>query len=357
MPQDNPSSKTLPTEKSKPQPETSSSAFASSGFASLAGSTTSPFGAIGASKPSVFGGGSSSTTSGFGALAGSKSPPMGASTTTSGFGALSGNKPSSGFGFGSATQPSGFGGLGSGSVFGSALGNGFGGGAGSKLSSFAAPAATGLTSKSKIVKAFGAPDSDEEEDTDGDDDEKHVGSAEEDGVTSSPEEKKKSSKTQKGKSEDFFNRQILTRYTVPVEDGESGEATLLHIRAKLFAIASQEAGWKERGVGTLKINVPEACVAFDDDGHAIPGSFDRSALEDLESAPSTARIPRLILRQENTHRVILNTALLKNMVFKDKPAASSAQMYFTAIEGEKEPKPVNMLLKVCLFFFLLSGHY
>jgi hypothetical protein len=54
------------------------------------------------------------------------------------------------------------------------------------------------------------------------------------------------------------------------------------------------------------------------------------------------------MRQENTHRVILNTIILAAMEFQEKPAASSAQLLFTAFEGEKEPKPVNMLLKVGL---------
>jgi len=118
------------------------------------------------------------------------------------------------------------------------------------------------------------------------------------------------------------------------------------VRAKLFALASTEAGWKERGVGMLKINVPEANVDYDDEDHAIPGSYRKSSGEDVESATSVPSVPRLILRQENTHRVILNTALAKHMVFKDKPAANSAQIQFTAIEGDQDPKPVSMLLKV-----------
>jgi hypothetical protein len=97
-------------------------------------------------------------------------------------------------------------------------------------------------------------------------------------------------------------------------------------------------GWKERGVGTLKINAPKACVEFDDSGHSISGSFDSSALE--------GRSVRLIMRQENTHRVILNTVVFKAMEFKPKPSTNSAQILFTAFEGDSDPKPINMLLKV-----------
>src|SRR6478735_2809419 len=61
----------------KSQSSTSGSAFANSGFASLASSSTSPFGSVGPTKPSVFGGGAQSALSGFGALAGAKSPLAG----------------------------------------------------------------------------------------------------------------------------------------------------------------------------------------------------------------------------------------------------------------------------------------
>lgn len=138
-------------------------------------------------------------------------------------------------------------------------------------------------------------------------------------------------------------RLFANTLAVQVEDGESGEATLLQLRAKLFAIESKDAGWKERGVGTLKINVPKSSVTLDDNGVPIPGSFDISDIDDGDEAPKVAR---LIMRQENTHRVVLNTVIIKAMEFKDKPSASTAQIMFTAFEGETEPKPINMLLKV-----------
>ena len=119
----------------------------------------------------------------------------------------------------------------------------------------------------------------------------------------------------------------------------------MQLRAKLFALESKEAGWKERGVGTLKINVPKGCVEYDEiTGLPQPGSFDKSGVDDDdESAPQS---PRLIMRQENTHRVILNTIILPAMEFIDKPTTTAAQILFTAFEGEKDPKPINMLFKV-----------
>ena len=239
---------------------------------------------------------------------------------------------------------SGFGSLGSGSVFGSKLENGFAGGSGPKLSSFAAPGGGSTVIGAKPVKAFGAPDSDEDEGTDEDESERGAGSDDEDSGIIFSEEKKKS-KASKGKPPSTFAYFNADLFKVHIEDGEAGEATLLQIRAKLFALESKEAGWKERGVGTLKINVPQSCVSFDDNGQPIPGSFDPSEL-DADTDPTAPRVPRLIMRQESTHRVVLNTIILRGMEFKDKPSAGQAQILFTAFEGDKEPKPINMLLKV-----------
>jgi hypothetical protein len=132
---------------------------------------------------------------------------------------------------------------------------------------------------------------------------------------------------------------------VHIEDGEAGEATLLQLRAKLFAL-DKEAGWKERGVGTLKINVPKSCVSYDENGQPIPGSFDASGLEDEDADPNAPQVARLIMRQENTHRVVLNTMIVRAMEFKPKSGSSAGQLMFTAFEGDKELKPINMLLKV-----------
>ncbi|CZT03722.1 related to nucleoporin [Rhynchosporium agropyri] len=306
---------------------TSSSVFAGSGFASLAASSNSPFGSLGATKPSIFSGAAQPATSGFGALAAEK-PPISTAPAASGFGGLTSSDKSStaGFGFGSGAT-SGFGGLASSSVFGSKIGNGFAGGVGPKLSSFAAPGKENVPGQDKPAKAFGAPDSDEDADSneaesDGE------GAFEDEEAGFSPVEEKKKSKSTK----------------VTIDDGEAGEATLLQLRAKIFAIESKETGWKERGVGTLKINVPSPCVSFDDNGAAIPGSFDASGLEDGDA--DGPRVPRLIMRQENTHRVILNTIIVRAMEFTDKAGTSTAQIMFTAFEGEKESKPINMILKM-----------
>jgi hypothetical protein len=330
--------------------QTAPSAFTSSGFGALGSSSASPFGSLGPTKPSVFGAAPQPTVSGFGTLAAAKAPDAPSSTRSLDSTASSSTKPSISLGFGRGAT-SGFGGLGGGygSVFGSRLGNGFASGSGAKLSSFAAPGTENITT-AKPAKAFGAPESDAEG-SDEDDSEGGAATDYEESGNVGAEDKKKSSKVTKGTSARCRHHLIsnANHLAVHIEDGESGEATLLQMRAKLFAIDSKEAGWKERGVGTLKVNVPKSCASFDENEAAIPGSFDASGLEDEDEDPTAPRVARLIMRQENTHRVVLNTVIVRAMEFKDKPSNSSAQILFTAFEGDKEPKPINMLLKASLF--------
>jgi hypothetical protein len=128
---------------------------------------------------------------------------------------------------------------------------------------------------------------------------------------------------------------------VHVESGEEGEATLFQCRAKIYTL-SKDKGWKERGVGTVKVNVPKSAVDYDDiSGTPIPGSFDPSAIEEEDGGPT---VSRLIMRQENTHRVILNTPIVKGLKFEERPSNKAIQILFTAFE---EGSHIQMLLKVC----------
>jgi hypothetical protein len=133
------------------EPPKQTSAFATSGFAKLAASSTSPFGSIGgAGKPSLFG---SSGTSSFGSVLGGGSKPADPPAP-----------PKLSFGSGAAASPfSGLNGQGGGSVFKSSpFASAFGGSAlpGSRLN-FGRP---GEALKSgKPARPFGAPESDGEE--------------------------------------------------------------------------------------------------------------------------------------------------------------------------------------------------
>lgn len=143
-------------------------------------------------------------------------------------------------------------------------------------------------------------------------------------------------------------RTNLNLELVEVDDGEAGEITVVSVRAKMFSLDKQ-TGWKERGAGMLKINVPHACVEFDDSGAVVPGSFDASGLEAVEKFADDndkgPKVARLILRQDQTHRVILNTAILPAMEFQEKASLKSVGILFTALEGT-EAKPVSITMRV-----------
>ncbi|KAJ0388261.1 hypothetical protein COL922a_000523 [Colletotrichum nupharicola] len=309
---------------------TSAAAFASSGFAKLAASSASPFGSLGDStKGSVFGG-STSSASPFGSLSRSKpaAAPIAAPTLSFG-GAGAASSPFA------SVKTAGANGLGSafGSGFGSAL-------SGKPLTSFA-KAGESSSKSEKPAKPFGAPESDVE-DGSGDDADGDNGSASESG----DKEEKEESDKEESKAGDDKKRTKLQKITV--DDGEAGEATIIQVRAKMFYL-EKEVGWKERGSGMLKINVPEACVSFDDSGLPIPGCFDASGLEndeDPEAGNGTAhKVARLIMRQDQTHRILLNTVILPAMKFQEKTSLKSVGVMFTAFEGE-EAKPVSVHMRM-----------
>ncbi|CAK7220867.1 hypothetical protein SCUCBS95973_004302 [Sporothrix curviconia] len=389
----------------------SSSAFASSGFAKLT-SSASPFGNLGGgagAKPALFGS-SSGSASPFGALSGAAASTTKPSTTpappttpalsfggssASPFASLQGSsapKNVFGSGFGSAAAAGGNGG------FGGGFGSGFGGapaaaGGGARSTFGGALPSTGLTNfakpgeafkSGKPTRPFGAPDSDAAEESDDEDsaaeedengDEIEGGAGDEDSGEAADE-----SGANKGGAADDKKKQRLQR--VAVDDGEAGEATLLQVRARLYYLDKDLGGWKERGAGMLKINVPEQCVEFDRDGSVIPASFDASTLgedgdddaddegdeeaasQDADDksengskpaakpktsvAASTKRsVVRLIMRQDSTHRVILNTAVLTSTEFKERQTLKATTVLFTAFEGN-DAKPVSMQAKMSI---------
>ncbi|KAL2206630.1 PH domain-like protein [Sarocladium strictum] len=318
----------------KPE-QTSSSAFAASGFGKLAAGS-SPFAALGgAGQSSGFGSSTAPKLSSFASLPPdtpnhtptSPDKPAAPSVTHTTaapkltFGGTAGASPFAGL---SGAKSNGFGGglggsFGSGgSAFGSAL-------SGSKLSGFAAPGGSSLPI-GKPARPFGAPDSDAEDDEEATGGEGDNAATEEAERALSPEtDEKKRVKLQK----------------VEVDAGEKNEATVLSVRAKMFC-HDKEAGWKERGAGMLKINAPSSCVEYDEDGNVIAGSFDASGLD--ESDENAAGV-RLLMRQDQTHRVILNTVLVPAMKFQEKASLKSVAVIFTAFEGE-EAKPVSVTMRM-----------
>lgn len=340
---------------SKKTAEASANAFAASGFGKLAAGT-SAFAALGAGQGSAFGAASKSTYSSLASPSQTPAsqPAKGTAAPKLTFGANGGSSPFAGL----STTSNGFGG-GLGGAFGSALSGakplfGFGTAAGKPLQSGKAP------------RPFGAPDSDsdsagdEDEGEEADDD----GHGDEAQRATSPEkdvEDRKRLKLQKGKPQPPAAWRTLLEArrcrrscadaigvsVVEVDDGEAGEATVASVRAKMFSL-DKETGWKERGAGMLKINVPRSCVDFDENGVLVPGSFDASGLDADDEADGDAkghRVVRLLMRQDQTHRVILNTAVVPAMQFQEKASLKSVGVLFTAFEGA-EAKPVSVTMKV-----------
>ncbi|KAI4655536.1 hypothetical protein J4E93_000250 [Alternaria ventricosa] len=265
------------SDKAESLPQTSDEKFKSSGFGGFATSAASPFGGLAGSKPS-----SSSPFGGASAAKLSSFAGSAASSTPSsgGFGAL-GSSGTSRFG---------------GSSFGGSLGGGFGGFGGAKpVGSFAAPGGSleikGLKEKEKPfgAAAIGEPSDDEE----GDDDE-------------DPE--KNTDKEERQSSQPLLSQQ-------PHETGEEGEETIWAGRAKLYNMSGEGSnrGWKERGVGTFKFNI---------------------TIDEPKKA-------RFVLRAEGTHRLLLNAAVTKSLVFGgdaqgDKPKDTRLLFNSPNLEGELE---------------------
>jgi hypothetical protein len=133
----------------------------------------------------------------------------------------------------------------------------------------------------------------------------------------------------------------LTSAVVVVDDGEGDEVTLLTVRARMFHM-EKGTGWKERGAGMLKVNVPKSTIELDDSGIPIKDSFDASVLEDdVDEDTNTRQNVRLIMRQDHTLRVILNTAIVPAMKFQLTQTLKAAHVLFTAFEGG-EAKQVQM---------------
>lgn len=120
--------------------------------------------------------------------------------------------------------------------------------------------------------------------------------------------------------------------------------TLLAVRAKMYHM-EKGVGWKERGAGMLKVNVPKSTIEFDDYGNPDPTSFDASVLEDEEETDAPKAV-RLILRQDHTLRVILNTVVVPAMTFQLTQKLKAAFVLFTAFE-DGEAKQVQMKVGLC----------
>lgn len=109
-----------------------------------------------------------------------------------------------------------------------------------------------------------------------------------------------------------------------METGEEAEETMFSCRAKLFHFDKE---WKERGVGTVKLNVH----------YAVEGGLEEAAEQKA----------RLIMRTDGVHRVVLNTPIFKGMRY-GTPDGKDPTGKTLNLTGMEDGKPALFLLKVCV---------
>ncbi|KAK2791228.1 hypothetical protein FQN53_006067 [Emmonsiellopsis sp. PD_33] len=297
-----PADQTSKGESEKKPQLTSASAFASSGLAAFAGSENSPFSSLGASA---------SASPFKSALAPESTEAKESAPSSSAFAA-------SPF---AATTPSPFG-----SFAGGFAGSAFAAAApkpGGGLTSFAAPTGSAILGSTSKPKVFGQSNDEEDE-------------AEEGNAALGTEEEK---------GDERFHKQ-------ETETGEEDETTVFSCRGKLFHFDGKE--WKERGVGTFKVNVKEP----EDDEDVSPdenakepaptpaptGKDKDQTTEEKKSQQPQKKTSRLIMRADGVLRVILNTPIFKGMKAGDPSGAppSGKQVHFAGFE---EGKSVPFLLR------------
>lgn len=304
--------------KAEALPQTSEDKFKASGFGSLASSSASPFGGFAAAAKSGSPFGSGPKLSSFASPAATSSTPT--TSSGSGFGTLGGAKTS----------------FGGGSAFGGASSSPFGGSFASKPSgstSFATPGAPGITGlSSKPERAFGAPGDKVEEDGSDQDDDDADTTEKEDGEGQRPSAGLSSA----ARKLPHVIKLIYTDNCPAKETGEENEETEWIGRAKLYTMDGEgkERGWKERGVGNIKLNV---------------------TLDEPRKA-------RFVLRADGTHRLLLNAAVTKQLVFgADSEGAKpkDGRLLFNSPNAEGRLEMHLLKVRHCRHFFvttLLTTH-
>ena len=294
-------------------PQTSDSAFKSSGFGSFASASTSAFGAAAPKSTSPFG---ASAATGSASPWSAKAPTP--ATQPSVFAAASSNTTS---GFGNTSSTSAFGSLGKSSLGGSGFGGGsalgssafstLGGGA--KLSSFGAPASGAPAPKieglsSKPAKAFGATDDSDAEEGGGEGDTDEETAGEDVAGAKSP--------LHEGATDGEKDKRF---YKQTIETGEEGETTMFQQRAKLYAFDKVEKKWVERGSGTLKLNISEPATEDAESATTKPKLMDAPEVdEEAAVSMSSSKVhARLLLRADGSQRVVLNSPIVKGAKFGD----------------------------------------
>jgi Ran-binding protein 3 len=110
---------------------------------------------------------------------------------------------------------------------------------------------------------------------------------------------------------------VATDSECAVETGEEDEETIFANKGKLYCFDNKQ--WKERGVGTFKVNV--------------------------KLGPDGKQTARMIMRADGALRVMLNSAIFKGMHFGDQQGeAPAGRRIFLA--SKEDGKVANVLLQV-----------
>ncbi|ORZ05816.1 hypothetical protein BCR42DRAFT_427822 [Absidia repens] len=123
-----------------------------------------------------------------------------------------------------------------------------------------------------------------------------------------------------------------------VKTGEEDENTVYQTKAKLLILDSTTSNWKERGAGTLRINVKE--------------------MESTEGKGSSQT--RLVMRTDSVYRLILNLLLFSEMkafIMQDRFVRFAGFESETKEDGSVDTKLVNYALKVTNPFAAQELHY
>lgn len=289
---------TFTTKATDQEFQASSDAFASSGFATLAGSSTSPFGTLGGSLTAA----SASPFASAGTFNLAKKAQKTETSANGGFGAFVkssstgvGTTDQSPFGTSVSSETGVFGG----SVFGSAFGGPFS--RENRLTSFAAPTGNAkLGTVNGAIKPIGSPTRDGDEDENSDSDGEVLAENKKD---EEPEE-----------ADGRFQHQ-------DVETGEGGEDSIFSSRASLYSF--RDNAWKESGKGIFKLNIAAASS---------------------EDASSDQKTGRFIMRAHQTFRVLLNVPVFKKMQVGDSKGNEpfGKSFLFAVIEDRPIPHMIKL---------------
>ena len=171
-------------------------------------------------------------------------------------------------------------------------------------------------------------------------------------------------------------------YEREVETGEEGESSLFQCRAKLFCM--QENVWKERGLGTFKLNAahvrdedfkpdsgdPNSTRGEQREGDTTPEhepqnkgdtaeATENDTMQSLGKAKASTLKARFIFRTDASYRMMLNSPITKDVELQDRsggPPKSKNAIFTGFVDGKPAPCLIQVRKSLQIRPFL-SLHY